>query len=67
MKTYARGMSEKKRPIVEVDGGEMSVRGKHIARGCCVLKIPQIRVRARLRWDVLAFQVLVVQLCGLPP
>ena len=48
MKTYARGMSKKKRPIVEVDGGEMSVRGEHIARGGRVLEIPQIRVRTRL-------------------
>ena len=30
-------------------------------------QIPQIRVCTRLRWDVLAFQVLVVQLCGPPP
>ena len=48
LKTYARGMDKKKRPIVEVDGGEMSVRGEHIARGSCVLEVPQIRVRTRL-------------------
>ena len=48
MKTYARGMSKKKRPIVEVDGGEMSVRGEHIARRGRVLEVPQIRVRTRL-------------------
>ena len=48
MKTYARGMSEKKIPIVEVDGSEMSVRGEHIARGGRVFEVPQIRVRARL-------------------
>ena len=58
MKTYARRMSKKKRPIVEVDGGEMSVRSEHIARGSRVLEVPQISVRTRLRWDGLAFQVL---------
>ena len=45
----------------------MSVRCKHIARGGRVLEVPQICVRTRLRWDVLAFQVLVVQLCEPPP
>ena len=30
-------------------------------------QIPQIRVCTRLRWDGLAFQMLVVQLCGTPP
>ena len=48
MKTYARGMSKKKKPIVEVDGGEMSVRSEHIARGGRVLEVPKICVRARL-------------------
>ena len=64
LKTCARGMSKKKGPIVEVDGSEMSVRSEHIARGGRVLEVPQICVRARLRWDGLAFQVLVVQLWG---
>ena len=60
-------MSKKKRPIVEVDSSEMSVGSEHIARCGRVLEVPQIRVRTRLSWDVLAFQVLVVQLCGTPP
>ena len=59
MKTYARGMSKKKKPIVEVDGGEMSVRSEHIARGCRVLEVPQICVRARLILMVITMVMVV--------
>ena len=59
MKTYARGMSKKKGPIVEVNGGEMSVRGEHIARGGRVLEVPKICVRARLILMVITMVMVV--------
>ena len=61
MKTYARGMSmsKKKGPIVEVDGGEMSVRSEHIARGGRVLEVPKICVRARLILMVITMVMVV--------
>ena len=54
-----RGMIKKKRPIIEVDSGEMSVRGEHIARGCCVFEVPQIRVRTRLILMVITMVMVV--------
>ena len=59
MKTYAREMSKKKGPIVEVDGGEMSVRSEHIARGSRVLEVPKICVRARLILMVITMAMVV--------